>query len=454
MIKVRFNGAAKTVTGSNYLVQTDHGNFVVDCGMFQGPEVEHYNLEPYDYDPSTVDFALLTHAHIDHSGMFPKLYRYGFRGPIYATSHTIQITTELLLDSAKIQEDTYERGEFYGRYTEVKAVVYNTKEAMDTIALFKTVNFGDEFEPLPGIKVKYHINGHILGAAAIEVDIEDEGRTKKIIFSGDIGRLKSPIIPTFDLNYKAEPDYIFIESLYGGIIHQDREESAVKLVEIIDETLKNGGNVYIPSFAVQRTQEVLSDLREAKEDGRLGKDVKVWLDSPLAQRVTHIYMTSLQNTEKSLFDFDNLIYVKKFKQSNAINKMSGQVVIAGSGMADGGRIVNHLTRALERPKNTVAFVGYQAEGTLGRQLVTGEKSVRIETANIKVKARIEHLEGFSAHGDTNDYTIWINRFRSNNLKKVFLIHAEENRAIALKNHFAHEGLNQTYIPSMGEEVVL
>src|SRR5690606_13814279 len=212
-------------------------------------------------------------------------------------------------------------------------------------------------------------------------------------------------------------------------------------------------NVYIPSFAVQRTQEVLSDLREAKEDGRLGKDVKVWLDSPLAQRVTHIYMTSLQNTEKSLFDFDNLIYVKKFKQSNAINKMSGQVVIAGSGMADGGRIVNHLTRALERPKNTVAFVGYQAEGTLGRQLVTGEKSVRIETANIKVKARIEHLEGFSAHGDTNDYTIWINRFRSNNLKKVFLIHAEEDRAIALKNHFAHEGLNQTYIPSMGEEVV-
>lgn len=454
MVKVKFNGAAKTVTGSNYLVETDHGNFVVDCGMFQGPEIEHMNLEQYEYDPSKVSFALLTHAHIDHSGMLPKLYRYGFRGPIYATSHTIQISTELLMDSAKIQEDTYERGEFFGRYTQIKAYAYNTKDASDTIALFKTVNFEEEFSPMDGIKIKYHINGHVLGAAAIEIDIEDEGRTKKIIFSGDIGRLKSPIIPTFDLNYSAQPDYIFVESLYGGIIHQDRDESAKRLVEIINSTLKQGGNVFIPSFAVQRTQEVLSDLRIAKETNSLSKDARVWLDSPLAQRVTRIYMTALQRTEKNLFDFENLIYVKKYKQSNALTKMSGQVIIAGSGMADGGRIVNHLTRGLERSKNTVAFVGFQAEGTLGRQLVEGSKDVRIGTRNIKVKARIEQLEGFSAHGDTNDYLVWMKRFKSDKLKKVFLVHADEERASAMQREYAKDGLNQTYIPSMGEEIVL
>lgn len=454
MIKVKFNGAAKTVTGSNYLVETDHGNFVVDCGMFQGPDVEHLNLEEYDYDPSKVDFALLTHAHIDHSGMLPKLYTYGFRGPIFATSHSIQISTELLLDSAKIQESTYEKGEFYGKYSQVKAIVFNTKDASDTIALFKAVNFGEEFSPKEGIKIKYHVNGHVLGAAAIEVDIEDEGRTKKIIFSGDIGRLKSPVIPTFDLNYKAEPDYVFVESLYGGIIHQDREESSDRLIQIINDTLKKGGNVYIPSFAVQRTQELLSDLREAKEKGTLGKDVRVWLDSPLAQRVTKIYMTSLQSTEKSIFDFENLIYVQKFRQSNAINKMSGQVVIAGSGMADGGRIVNHLSRALERPKNSVAFVGFQAEGTLGRELIEGAKNVRIGTRNIPVRAYIEQIEGFSAHGDTNDYLAWMNRFKSDKLKKVFLIHAEEERSLAMQEEYKKDGISQTYIPSLGEEITL
>lgn len=454
MLKVKFNGAAKMVTGSNYLIESDHGNFVVDCGMFQGPEAEHLNLEDYDYDPSKVDFALLTHAHIDHSGMLPKLYRHGFRGPIYATNHTIQISTELLLDSAKIQESTFEKGEFFGRYTEIRAFAYNTKDATDTIALFKAQNTGEEFTPKEGIKVKFHINGHVLGAVAIEVDIEDEGRWKKLIFSGDIGRLQSTIIPTFDMNYRAEPDYVFAESLYGGIIHQDREESAEKLVELINETLRNRGNVYIPSFAVQRTQEILSDFREAKENKTLAREVKVWLDSPLAQRVTRVYMTSLQRTEKSLFDFENLIYVKKYRQSLAINKMSGQVVIAGSGMADGGRIVNHLTTALERPRNTVAFVGFQAEGTLGRQLVDGEKSVRIGTRNIKVKAKIVQFEGFSAHGDEKDYIAWMSRFKSDKLKKVFLIHAEEERSMAMQNAYAREGISQTYIPGMGEEIVL
>ncbi len=454
MITIEFCGAAKTVTGSNYLVKTDHGNFVVDCGMFQGPDVEHLNLEELDYDASQVNFALLTHAHVDHSGMLPKLFKHGFTGPIYATHNTIQITNELLLDSAKLQEKAFQNGEFYGKYTQVKGLVYNTKDALETINLFKAVHFDDEFEPVAGIKIKYLRAGHILGAASIEVDIKDGETTKKILFSGDIGRIKSPLIPTFDKNYKSNPDYILIESLYGGIVHVDRDESANQLYSLINETVQRKGNAFIPCFAVQRTQEVLNDLKKAKAEGILHNDLPVWLDSPLAQRVTNIYTTALQHSEESLFDFPNLIYVKKYKQSVGITKKQGQVVIAGSGMADGGRIMEHLTTGLENSRNSVIFVGYQAEGTLGRQLVEGEKKVRIGTKSVTVKAQIHQLEGFSAHGDTVDYTAWIERLKSENLKKVFMIHAEPERAEALKTHFVGLGFNQCYIPSRKEVATL
>jgi metallo-beta-lactamase family protein len=454
MIKIKFNGAAKTVTGSNYFVETDNGNFVVDAGMFQGPDVEHLNLEGYNFDAKSVKFTLLTHAHIDHSGMLPKLYKAGATGPIYATNHTIQISTELLLDSAKIQENSYQRGEFYGKYTNIKALVYNNKDATDTIAQFRAVSYNDQFEPIPGIKLKYMRTGHILGAASIEVDIEDEGTTKKIIFSGDIGRKKTHIDETFDAEYRSEADVVLMESLYGGAVHPDRDESAKELIRIISETIKNRGNVFIPCFAVQRTQEVLNDMKIAKENGSLAKDVPVWLDSPLAQRVTGIYSAALQNTENDPFNFPNLIYTRKYRQSQQITKTQGNVIMAGSGMADGGRIQDHLVKGLENPKNAVIFVGFQAEGTLGRELVEGEKRVTIGKNNVKVNAQIYHLEGFSAHGDTNDYLAWINCFSGPKLKKLFLVHAEEERALAMKSILESKGFNQGYIPGLDEEIVL
>lgn len=454
MIKIKFCGAAKTVTGSNYIITTDHGTFAVDCGMFQGPEVEHLNLEDFEYDPSSVDFALLTHSHIDHSGRLPKLFRDGFNGPIYATNETIQVSTELLLDSAKIQENNFKRGEFYGKYTQIKAMMYNTRDAIQTIGKFKPAKFNDEFSPVEGIKVKYLKAGHILGAASIEVDIEENGTWKKIIFSGDIGRVHQTLIDSFDLEYKSEPDYVLIESLYGGQFHPNREESVVQLVNIIKDTYNNRGSSFIPCFAVERTQELLNDIRIAKESGALESAIPFWLDSPLAQRVTQIYTAALQHTGHSLFDFDNLKYVKKHKQSMGLTNKMGQVIMAGSGMADGGRIVDHLGRALENPKNSIIFVGFQAEGTLGRELTEGAKSVIIGSRNVRVKAKIHHLSGFSAHGDTGDYTAWIKRFTSSKLSKVFMIHAEIDRSLALQAHFNKDGINQTYIPSMNEEVVL
>jgi len=454
MVKIKFLGAAKTVTGSNYLVTTDKYSFVVDCGMFQGPDVEYLNLKALAYDASKLSFVILTHAHIDHSGMLPKLTKAGFNGNIYATSHSVQISTELLLDSAKIQENAYQRGEMYGRYTGVKGIVFNTKDSIDTIGKFKVVNFEDQFEPVPGIKIKFLRAGHILGAASIEVDIDDNGVNKKIIFSGDVGRLKSHIIDTFDVNYRSNPDYVIIESLYGGQIHPDRDESARQLVDLITQTVENGGNVFIPCFAVQRAQEVLNDIKNAKDAGAMPREIPVWLDSPLAQRVTNIYTKALQTTERDLFNFDNLVYVKKAKQSAGITLKTGNVILAGSGMADGGRIQGHLIKGLQNSKNSVIFVGFQAEGTLGRQLIEGEKRVTIGKNSVKVNAQINHLQGFSAHGDNNDYTAWIKRFINPKLKRVFYVHAEEERAIALKNHFQTLGIQDGYIPSMEDEVTL
>lgn len=454
MIKIRFCGAAKTVTGSNYVVTTNHGTFVVDCGMFQGPEVENLNLADFQYNPEEVDFTLLTHAHIDHSGMLPKLTKHGFQGPIFATRNTIQITTELLLDSAKIQESNFKRGQFYGKYTQVKALVYNTLDANECIDRFRPVDYDDEFSPADGIKIKYLVAGHILGAASIEVDIEDDGVWKKVIFSGDIGRLKGGIIDTFDTNYKSEPDVILVESLYGGQYHPELQESVNEMVTLISETVKNGGSAFIPSFAVQRTQEILNDLRIAKESGALTDELKVWLDSPLAQRVTRIYTSALQHGADNIFDFENLIYVNKYKQSESLAFKHQQVVIAGSGMADGGRIVEHLSKALDNPKNTVIFVGFQAIGTMGRALTEGAKEIVIGSRNIKVKAKVVLLKGFSAHGDTNDYIAWVNRFKTSKLQKTFLVHAEPERAEALKDILEKEGVQGCYIPSLQEEIVL
>ncbi len=454
MIEIEFHGAAKTVTGSNYLIKTSKNQFIVDCGMFQGPDVESKNIIPYEYDASKVDFVLLTHAHIDHCGMLPKLFKGGFRGKIYSTHHTMQISSLLLLDSAKIQESNYSMGKNYGKYTNEMYMVYGTKDAEETINLCRVVNFDEEFSPVEGIKVKFIRAGHILGAASIEVEITDEGETKTILFSGDIGRVEKALIETFDVNYKSTPDYILMESLYGGQIHPDKHESAKELVKIINETVAGGGNVFVPSFAVQRTQEILQELKFAMDDKSLDKRIPVWLDSPLAQRVTQIYIAALQDTPESIFEFDSLRYVKKYRESLKLAKQSGQVIIAGSGMADGGRIVEHLAYGLAKKNNSVVFVGYQAEGTLGRQLVEGAKSVEIDGTKIEVKAKIHYLHGFSAHGDTNDYLTWIKRHLNEKLAKVFLIHAEPDRAEAMKAELAKINVNQTYVPEWREKVML
>lgn len=453
MVKIKFLGAAQTVTGSCYLVETNNSKFLIDCGMFQGPEVEHLNLEDLNFDASKIDFVLLTHAHIDHSGMLPKLIVNGFDGPIYATHHTIQITSHLLLDSAKLQENAYKKGEPYGKYTQVRGIVYNTKDANQTIQKFKVQQINEFFSPIENTNIRFIKAGHILGAVSIEIVIQEEEKDKKIVFSGDIGRLNSHLDQTFDVNHRWDPEYVIMESLYGSQIHPDRDESARELIKIISETTSKGGNVYIPSFAVQRTQEILNDIKNAKDFYLLPENLEVWLDSPLAQKVTEIYVSALQENVDNLFDFPGLRYIKKYSQSVALNKKRGIVVIAGSGMADGGRILNHFERCLENRKNSIVFVGFQAEGTLGRELVEGSKNIKIGRKNIKVRSNISHLTGFSAHGDKNDYVSWLNRYNNVDLRKVFLVHAEPQRSAELQEILNTHSYN-SIIPERLSEFIL
>lgn len=452
MVEIEFHGAAKTVTGSNYVVRTDNGTFVVDCGMFQGIDVEARNLQDYAYDPSEVDFTLLTHAHIDHSGMLPKLYKNGFRGPIYATSNTVHLTELLLLDSAKIQENNFKRGMPYGKHVKDVTLVYNSYDAVETINKLKPVNFNDQFEPVPGIKVKFLVAGHILGAASIEVEIKDGDETKTILFSGDIGRENASLIPSYDHEDKSKPDYILMESLYGGEYHPDRNDSVQDMLNMIKETIDRGGTAFIPVFSVQRTQEILFDLKKAFERGELDSDIPVYLDSPLAQKVSTIYLNALGDDPNANFLFDNLRFIKKYRESQQLTKRSKQIVLAGSGMADGGRILDHFTTGLENPKNSAIFVGFQAEGTIGREIVEGAKEVVIGKNNVKVNATVKHLHGFSAHGDTQDYLNFLDRHNSDNLKMLYLIHAEEDRARQLDDVLEKIGIgdDRTYIPDWKE----
>ncbi len=450
MVAIKFYGAAGTVTGSHFVVTTSSTKFAVDAGMFQGVECEEKNLDDYTYDVSGLDFVLLTHAHMDHSGLVPKLFKNGFKGKIYSTLDTFKLCEQLFIDSARIQENNFSKGIPYAKSSDEVGIVYNVEEAEKSLRYFNLVNFDETFSPSKGILVTYRIAGHILGAASIEIEVVDQGTRRKIVFSGDIGRLKSQIIDSFDKDYTSEADVIIMESLYGGITHPDREETSREFIKVLRQTVKSGGSVFIPSFAVQRTQELLHDLKTAILHRELDSNVSIFLDSPLAQRVTSIYENSTYVQVQDNFYFKQLRFVRKNKHSISLANKKGIVVIAGSGMADGGRIVSHLKRALIDKRNAILFVGFQAIGTLGRELVDGNKRVSIDGYEIDVKAQIHHFTGFSAHGDSNDYVNWLKRYGDNN-KQIFLVHAEPDRLLDMKSLLSERGYKNVIIPNIEDE---
>lgn len=486
-MKVTFLGAAGTVTGSSYLVELSSKKFIVDCGMFQGLDVESRNSEEFIFDPSVIDFVILTHAHMDHAGLLPKLVKHGFRGEIYMTPPTAALTEILLLDSAKIQENQAKGERKYSEAMPRKAKVglYDTADSLNTISMFHSVPFEEKVNKGEIEFMLFNV-GHILGAATVAIKAEG----KLIVFSGDIGRRDQSVIkpPNYMISENSfisqKIDYVFMESLYGGQHHPDRTASKDQLMSIINETLGRNGNVIIPTFAVHRTQEMLQILKYAYNNRLISDNVQTFLDSPLAIKATRIYTANnsyfsrstggvLSNKNDSLklkeeatsphiamdddittsFNFDNLQYINHHKQSLRLKKKGSKIVLAGSGMADGGRVLNHLVSDLGSRSSSIIFVGFQAEGTLGRTLTEGHKKVVINKKQITVNAQVELLRGFSAHGDENDLLMWLKQFELSSDHKIFLMHSEPDRAEAFSRAL-FKGAYNSIIPKWKEIVEL
>ena len=465
-MKIQFLGAARTVTGSCFVIETGTARFAVDCGMHQGSDsVERRNLDVAPYDPARMDFFLVTHAHIDHSGLLPRMAANGFHGPVYTTEPTADLVNILLLDSAHIQEVESEGKNKRLRRTGAKAdalALYTTKDAEAVAPLVKTRKYGELFSPAPGIRVRFHDAGHILGSAMVELLIEENGALVKLVFSGDIGRPNQLLMK--DASAVPQADFLFMESTYGNRNHKGEQESLDELAEAIAYSHANGEKVVIPAFAVERTQEILYSLHLLLRAGKLPKDMPVYLDSPLAIKATeifrryHAYLDGetqdlLKNGEDPL-RLPNLKMSISTADSIRINETKeAAIVISASGMCNAGRIRHHLRHNLWKPGASIVFVGFQAQGTPGRKIVDGAKKIRIFNEDIAVTARIFTINGFSAHAGQDQLLDWLADVRSTSTQ-VFLVHgeysAQEHLAGLIREKF---GLSVT-VPEYLEEILL
>lgn len=400
-MKITFLGAAKAVTGANFLVETKSKRFIVDCGLIQGKEIEEEkNFDDFMYDPKKIDFMILTHAHIDHSGRIPKLYNEGFNGPIFATKATVDLCSIMLADSGYIQEQ--ETGwKNKKRKREGKTLLeplYTAQDAVDSLVLFNKLEYNKIYELHKDIRLRFTDAGHMLGSAIVELWITEDGKEEKIVFSGDLGNNQITLLDK--LQFVDEADYLIMETTYGDRIHERNDEKAEIFLEIVSKTLKRGGNVVIPSFAVGRTQEILYEINKIKEnlDNKKQKvfneqyeelmNAKVYVDSPLAISATEIFKRNMdlfgEEVQKYIISGDNPLEFKGLHFSQTADESKELnftkepiIIISASGMCDVGRIKHHLKHNLWNPKNTILFVGYQAPGTLGYRIVNGEKKVQI-----------------------------------------------------------------------------
>lgn len=465
---IQFLGAAKMVTGSNFLVKMKKYNIIVDCGMFQGNnEKEEMNYHKFAFDPKSIDYMILTHAHIDHSGRIPKLVKDGFRGKILCTKSTYDLCKIMLLDSAKIQESDveWENKKRQRRGQKLTEPLYTMKDAEDSLKYFVPYFYEQKIEINEDISLKFRDAGHILGSSILELWVSDEGERNKIVFSGDLGMPGRPIIK--DPEFIDDADYLILESTYGDTNHESYSSSTAKLIEIINNTVVKNGTVLIPSFAVGRTQELIYELNkyyEYNKDVEEYMKVPIYIDSPMAINATEVFemnSNSFNEEAKELilkgdnpFNFNNLRYVRSQDESMALNKSNyPKVIISASGMANAGRIRHHLKHNLWNPNNSLIFVGYQAEGTLGRILLDGVKKVKILGEEVEVNLDIYDLEGFSAHADQKTLLNFIDKFKIKP-KKIFLVHGEEGPANVLSLIIKERFKIDVIIPNLGDSFTL
>ena len=470
-MKITFLGATKTVTGSNFLVETEDSKFLVDCGMYQGQAEEEYENEaPFDFNVGEIDFVLLTHAHIDHSGRIPKLYNEGYKNPIYAHKATCDLCSLMLPDSGHIQEMEIEWKNRKRQRKGEKPLppMYTAEDAAKCLELFKPVQYDEIIEITPKIHVRFNDAGHMLGSSIIEVWSNENGEDVKAVFSGDIGNNDIPLLsePTMI----SDTDYLVMESTYGNRLHMRNENKAEIFLKIVSETIEGGGNVIIPSFAVGRTQEILYELDKIKETKNNEEFLReyetlmkapVYVDSPLAISATEVFKENMDLFDEATqaeikkgdnpLEFDGLHFTTTADESKALNESNiPSIIISASGMCDVGRIKHHLKHNLWNPKNTILFVGYQAPGTLGHSIVNGAKKVKIFGEDVAVNARIEYIEGYSGHADQELLMNFVYSFNNKKPKHIFLVHGEEDSQNELKQKIEEEAKIPVTIPNYGD----
>ena len=469
-MKITFLGATRTVTGSNFLVEAAGKKFLVDCGMWQGREdIEIQNGEDFEYNPAEIDFMLLTHAHIDHSGRIPKLYNEGFRNKIYAHKATCDLCTLMLPDSGHIQEMENEWKNKKRKRKGEKEVppLYTAEEAARCLEIFEPIQYDEIIEITPEIHVRFNDAGHMLGSSIIELWVKEDGKETKTVFTGDLGNNDIPLLDSPTMI--EDTDYLVMESTYGSRLHLRNEEKAKMFLDIVSETLDNGGTVVIPSFAVGRTQEILYEINKLKDiitDEEFKRRYKtlmkspVYVDSPLAISATEVFKENMElfdeETQAQIMQGDNplefpgLEFTRTADESKALNEdPKSSIIISASGMCEVGRIKHHLKHNLWNPKSTILFVGYQAPGTLGYSIVNGAKKVKIFGEEIAVNARIEYIEGYSGHADQEGLMNFIYSFITKP-KHIFLVHGEPESQDILQAKIEEETKIGVTVPEFGE----
>lgn len=451
-MKLTFYGGAQSVTGSNYLLETGDVRILIDCGLFQGStEADAKNYEKFPYDPAALTAVFITHSHADHTGRLPKLYKEGFRGTMYATPPTLDITSVALPDNLSLMTEQARKIHH--------EPLFSQQDLNGIMDLGRGVEYDKEIKLGEGVTAVLHDSGHILGSSTIEIRAEG----KKIYFSGDLGNPPTPLLKTFE--YPLDADYIVIESAYGNRVHEDRSTRREKLKSVVKSTIEHGGVLLIPSFAMERTQELLSELNGMHNAGEI-PDVPIFLDSPLAIRLTEVYQKypryfnieaqQLIESGDDLFNFPGLRYTRTSEESKLINGVPApKIIIAGSGMSTGGRILHHEIRYLPDPNSTMLFIGFQVEGTLGRKIFDGEKEVTIMGEKVPVHCHIEAIGGYSAHADQPMLLSWLAAGAAGGkLKKVFTVQGEADSAAILAAKITAELHVEASVPTPDQIVEL
>jgi metallo-beta-lactamase family protein len=465
-MRIRFLGASRNVTGSRCLVEAGSQRVLVDCGIHQERQHRNRDFEPFPVPPDSIDAVLLTHAHLDHCGYLPKLVREGFSGPVFCTPVSAEIGRIVMLDAGYIQEEDAR----YKRKRHSKAnktarfgydPLYTVRDAEKVPPLMRPARLDAPVEVAPGIAASFHNAGHILGSSFIRLVIAQGGQTRSILFSGDVGRPDRPILQ--DPSQFDQADYVVLESTYGDRDHDEPMDIPDAFAEVILDTLDRGGNLLIPSFAIERAQDVLYHLFALRRAKRI-PPLLTFLDSPMAQKVTDVFerhpelydeeMVELMRSGDNPFRYPQLVFTRNSEQSKAINRVRGTaIIIAGSGMCTGGRIKHHLVQHIGREESTVLFVGYQAEGTLGREILDGAETVRILGTEYAVRARIARIHGFSAHADRDELLAWIASLRTPP-RQVFVNHGDAEAATSFQDFLRERTGWKVDAPDYKNEYVL